>query len=559
MKKRNQASPRLDLEPGDLLQARKMAERIVAAAQKEFGVERAALYLLNPNFGDLEMETSVGVAAPVRRKRLVPGQGLAGWVASRGVAARADLPKSGLGLGPGGSEMAAPLSEGENLIGVLVVGTKKKNFFPEGRENDLQKMAHEAGRWLSLAWKVAGTSEESRRSAALAEVGAAIGAEETPEAILNRVAREAARLSGAKLASIFLLNGSKQHLTLEVCLGGSADYRGQAPIEVSESALGYVVRRGRPISVRDAGSSPQDPHTDRILREGLVSVLVVPLMEKTEGIGVLCVATAETRRFPDAEIRLLEGLAGLAAAALGRSRLSGRLDRTEEELRNRERLSSLGMLAAEVAHEVRNPLAVIRMLWHTALRGLETTEAQTRDLNLIESKLAQMNGILDRVLNLARSADPEIGAVDGTDLMEEVGLLVRSKLSVSRIRLTQKLPARGRAVLRGDRPQLEQAVLNLVLNAVEAMPEGGALRLAVQARDESIFLSVQDSGRGMPKEIAERLYEPFLSRRPGGTGLGMALVRRTVEAHGGSLRVESQPGKGTKVEIRLPAWPGPRD
>ena len=549
----------LGLEPGDLLQARKLAARIVAAAQKEFGVERSALYLLNPNYGDLEMEASLGVAAPVRRKRIVPGQGLAGWVASRGISARADLQKSTLGLGSGGSEMAAPLSEGENLIGVLVVGTRKKNFFSEGQENELEQMAQEAARWLSLAWKVAGTSEESRRSAALAEVGAAIGAEETTEAILNRVAREAARLSGAKLASIFLLDPAGEKLSLEVCLGGSSAYRHQPSLEVSETALGYVVRRGRPISVRDVRSSPQDQHTDRVRKEGLVSVLAVPLVEKKQGVGVLSVATAETRRFPDAEIRLLEGLAGLAAAALGRSRLAGRLDRTEEELRNRERLSSLGMLAAEVAHEVRNPLAVIRMLWHTALRGLQTSEAQGRDLHLIEAKLAQMNGILDRVLNLARSADPEIGAVDGTDLMEEVSLLTRTKLSTARIRVTKKVPPRGEAVIRGDRPQLEQAVLNLVLNAVEAMPEGGELRLGVQMREGNVLLSVQDSGRGMPKEIAARLFEPFLTRRPGGTGLGMALVRRTVEAHGGSLKVDSQPGKGTRVEIRLPAWTGRRD
>ena len=556
MKKRHR---HLELEPGDLLQAKKLAARIVACAQKEFGAERVALYLLNPNYGDLEMEASLGVASSVRRKRLVPGQGLAGWVASRGISARADLQKSSWGLGSGGSEMAAPISEGENLIGVLVVGTRKRNFFSEGQEAELQGMALEAARWLSLAWKVAGTSEESRRSAALAEVGAAIGAEETPEAILNRVAREAARLSGAKLASIFLLDSRKRELSLEVCSGGSPAYRKQAPIEVSETALGYVVRRGKPISVRDVGSSPQDPHTDRIREEGLVSVLAVPLVEKKEGTGVLCVATAKTRRFPDAEIRLLVGLAGLAAAALGRSRLSGRLDRTEEELRNRERLSSLGMLAAEVAHEVRNPLAVIRMLWHTALRGLPTSETQQKDLNLIESKLAQMNGILDRVLNLARSADPEIGAVDGTDLMEEVTLLTRTKLSTARIRVTKKVPPRGKAMIRGDRPQLEQAVLNLVLNAVEAMPKGGELKLGVQPREQNVFLTVQDSGRGMPKEIAERLYEPFLSRRPGGTGLGMALVRRTVEAHGGTLRVDSQPGKGTQVEIRLPAWPGNRD
>jgi signal transduction histidine kinase len=194
------------------------------------------------------------------------------------------------------------------------------------------------------------------------------------------------------------------------------------------------------------------------------------------------------------------------------------------------------------------------MLWHTAIRGLGLSEEQGRDLQLIETKLGQMNGILDRVLNLARSADPLMGEVDAKDVMEEVALLVRLKLSASKIRLSLNFQKGGPIRIRGDRSQLEQAVLNLVLNAQESMTDGGQLQLGAVRRGKEVVFVVEDTGKGMEKDVAERLFEPFLSGRPGGTGLGMALVRRTVEAHGGRLQIKSKPGKGTKVEMWLPAW-----
>ena len=499
---------------------------------------------------------AVGVGAESRAKRVALGKGVVGWVASRGAAARADLHKTVGGLGRGGSEMAAPLSEGESLLGVIAVGTKKKNFFLAGQEQELAVLANEATRWLELAWKVAGTQEEGERAAALAGVGAAIGAEETSSAILGKVTAEAARLCGAHLASLFLFDVKSDTLRLEVCEGGSKRYQMQPSLNTDETGLGFVVRRQKPWAVSQIAKNPQDPHTALMQKEGILSFLAVPLAEKRGALGVLCVGTRRSRRFSDAETRLFQGLAGLAAAALQRTKLAVRLGQTEEELRHRERLSSLGMLAAEVAHEVRNPLAVIRMLWHTAIRGLQPSHEQKRDLQLIENKLGQMNGILDRVLNLARSADPQMGEVNAKDIMEEVALLVRIKLSAAKIRLNLHFPKNEMIRIRGDRSQLEQAVLNLVLNAQEAMDGGGTLTLGANQREDEVIFVVEDSGKGMKKEVADRLFEPFLSGRPGGTGLGMALVRRTVEAHGGTLRIQTKHGKGTKVEIRLPAWAG---
>lgn len=538
--------------PEDLLEARQLARKFVRQVQRQFRAERAVLLLLNPNLGELEVEAAIGLSASGRRRRWVLGQGLVGWVASRGMAARADVKGARYALGAGGSEMAAPLTEGDKLIGVLAVGSRKKNFFQEGQEVELAETARRAAGWMALAWRMAGMREEGERSAALAAVGAAVGAEETVPAILQRVARESQRLCGAQLASIFLLDPGTQELRLEVCLGASRTYRSQPALPAAETVLGYVVRRCRPFTLTRIEDSAQDLHTERIRREKLTSLAVVPLADPHGGIGVLCVATRTMRRFSDAELRLLTGLAGLASAALGRAKLASRLDHTEEELRNRERLSSLGMLAAEVAHEVRNPLAVVRMLWHSAVRGWPVPEAQARDLQLIETKLGQMNTILDRILNLARSADPEMAELDAADMVEEVALLTRTKLGAARIRTELKLPVRGSARIRGDRSLLEQALLNLVLNGMEAMKQGGELLLEVRKSGEAVILAVQDQGPGMKKEVAERLFEPFLSRRPGGTGLGLALVRRTVEAHGGSVRVQSKPGRGTRVELRLP-------
>ena len=164
--------PRLPLVPDDLWDARRLGRRILAEGQARFGAERAALLVLNPNRGDLEIEAAVGLARRRRTRRWSLGQGLVGWVASRGLAARADVKSQKNALGAGGSEMAAPLTDGDKLIGVLALGTRKKNFFREGQEKDLARLARAAGGWLALAWQVAGMRQEGERSSALAAVGA---------------------------------------------------------------------------------------------------------------------------------------------------------------------------------------------------------------------------------------------------------------------------------------------------------------------------------------------------------------------------------------------------
>jgi signal transduction histidine kinase len=217
-------------------------------------------------------------------------------------------------------------------------------------------------------------------------------------------------------------------------------------------------------------------------------------------------------------------------------------------------------LAAEIAHEIRNPLTVVQMLFHSLMQELPLGDTARRDAALIETKMKQMNRILDQVLTFARSSEPDLEPLDARALVQDILLLTRHKLNEQRIEVRIDLPD-APAWLRGDRAQLEQALLNLVLNACQAMGSGGALVLSVHLQTHQgrphVAIGVKDNGPGMTRERQEELFQPFLSHKKGGTGLGLALVHKTVQSHGGSVQVKSRRGVGTLFQLLIPAADAP--
>jgi signal transduction histidine kinase len=227
----------------------------------------------------------------------------------------------------------------------------------------------------------------------------------------------------------------------------------------------------------------------------------------------------------------------------------------EEKLRASERLSALGLLAAEIAHEIRNPLTVMQMLFHALVESLQLDATSQRDAELISEKMRQMNRILDQVLSFARSSEPIKEQVRADQLIDDVYLLIRHKLQQqeveTRISVAENLPP-----FRADRAQVEQVLLNLILNAVEAMPKGGLLRLgATQEVWEDapvIALSVRDNGEGMSQEQLDNLFAPFLTYKDSGTGIGLAIVKKIMENHQSKVQVESKVGQGTRFKLLFP-------
>lgn len=226
--------------------------------------------------------------------------------------------------------------------------------------------------------------------------------------------------------------------------------------------------------------------------------------------------------------------------------------RLEQQLLHAERLSTMGTLASSLAHEINNPLSVIVGFAQDLLTELPKDCGQVEGLKIIEQEALRCGRVLQRLLNFTRAHPPELADVEPGKLMQTAMALVRpqaKKLGIeTRLRIAKTLPA-----LPGDPTQLEQLFLNLALNALQAMPTGGRLTLQADPAEGAVRFIVADTGHGIDAEDLPRVFEPFFSKRQGaGTGLGLAVAKRIVDGHRGSIRLESEPGKGTRAVVVLP-------
>jgi two-component system, NtrC family, sensor histidine kinase PilS len=226
----------------------------------------------------------------------------------------------------------------------------------------------------------------------------------------------------------------------------------------------------------------------------------------------------------------------------------------EETVRRSERLADLGRVAAGLAHELRNPLAsmsgCVELLQATP--GLRPEEA--RLLGIVLKEAARLDQLVTRFLAYSRPAAPQLSPTDLAQLAGEVADALARDPAAARVRIERELAP---APIDCDADQLRQVLWNLLLNAVQALGAGGGtVRLTTSAEGAGARLTVADDGPGIAPEDLERLFSPFFSRKPGGTGLGLATVDRIVGAHGGEVRVEPVAPHGARFVVRLPARPG---
>jgi two-component system sensor histidine kinase PilS (NtrC family) len=227
------------------------------------------------------------------------------------------------------------------------------------------------------------------------------------------------------------------------------------------------------------------------------------------------------------------------------------LRRMEAELRQADRLASLGRMSANIAHEIRNPLASITGAVE-ALRhdGGFNPEERGRLHAIVLRESERLNGIIEDFLAYARPTPTTPRRTDVAALLEEVLLLLEHRPLPDGVKIVRAFEAPVYADV--DPGALRQAVWNLCLNAVEAMPGGGELTIEAAPREAVLELRVADTGHGIAGPDLGHLFEPFFSTRPEGTGLGLALVHRVVRDHGGQVDVESEPGVGTTFTLTLP-------
>jgi signal transduction histidine kinase len=234
--------------------------------------------------------------------------------------------------------------------------------------------------------------------------------------------------------------------------------------------------------------------------------------------------------------------------------------RLEEQLQHSEKMASIGLLAAGVAHEVNTPLAGISSYTQMLRSQVEAGDEKAHLLEKIEKQTFRAAKIINGLLNFSRSGSLEMESLDINKVLLDVLSLVEHQLDGAKIRIRKELAATLPPV-RGNENRLQQVFFNLVLNARDAMPSGGWLTLATSADEDTVVIEVSDTGHGIKREDVKRIYDPFFTTKGigRGTGLGLSVSYGILQEHGGAIFVESLPGKGTTFQVALPPDRGLRE
>lgn len=224
----------------------------------------------------------------------------------------------------------------------------------------------------------------------------------------------------------------------------------------------------------------------------------------------------------------------------------------QERVRRSERLASLGRLAAGIAHEIRNPLSSIRgfaQFFGNRFKGRE----EENYASVMVKEVDRLNRIISELLDFARPKKPHLEPQNLQNLWENILVLGEAEFKKKKIEIEKKYDPHLPLVM-ADRDQISQAFLNLLINSVESIDAGGKIRLFLKRGEQAgkVEVIIEDTGRGIPPEDIEKIFEPFFSTKQKGTGLGLAIVHQIIESHGGEIRVKSEEGKGTAFCITLP-------
>ncbi|HTB79329.1 MAG TPA: GAF domain-containing protein [Opitutaceae bacterium] len=528
-----------------------------------FGASSGSIALLNPDSGHLEIEVQQGLPDDSDEVPLRLGQGITGWVAFHGkpqlVPNVATDPRYVRVRASVRCEMAAPMIEEESgqILGVINVDSDILAAFTPADLDQLVRLTAEATAVMQRLWQLNQLKGKARQLEALITIGQSLVTKLEQQELFDTVARETRNITQTRTCALYLHDAARKTVRLAALSSPATAFtphggpKHSEDLPVDSCLVGAALATRKQVEFANIQSPDILDVIDLPRDAELRSVLVTPMLVEGDALGALAIFTEHVHRFNNDERRLAAALASLAAVALQNARLYSRVFRSEESLRKNEQLTTLGLLAAEIAHEIRNPLTVIKLLFGAL--GLEFAEDDPRrtDERLIREKLDQLEAIVTRVLNFAKAPSSLHSRWSMADIVSDTLMLIRLKVVQSKVHLHFEPPTRS-LVVDVHKGQLQQVLLNLLLNSTQAMPGGGTISLRCNDDGAHLFLDVTDTGTGIPDEIRDHIFDSFLSGRSGGTGLGLAIAKRIMLSHGGNIELVATSPTGTTMRLTLP-------
>jgi signal transduction histidine kinase len=382
--------------------------------------------------------------------------------------------------------------------------------------------------------------------------------------IFDTIVANATRLCRAELGSLTLFKGNGYRVVslraAPVPYYAGWDQGRVFPV-LPGSPRARLVESRSPVHVADMAAEPAYREFSWAKSFGARTLLLVPMLKEDELIGAIGIARTQVQPFTDAQIDLITDFAAQATVALESTRRERRYREMQSELAHANRVATMGQLTASITHEVNQPLAAMRNNLTAALNFSDRTPPDLMEvreaLACAVKEIDRASTVVGRIRALMQKEPTRRDSVNVNEAVCEVMELTYGEALKNGVSVRTQL-ADGLPLIQGDRVQLQQVILNLILNAVQALgavtnDTREVLITTSQADPNEVCLGVQDTGPGLSAETLPRLFEPFYTTKPGGMGMGLAICRSIIEAHGGRLWATRCETQGALFQFTIPA------
>jgi signal transduction histidine kinase len=461
------------------------------------------------------------------------------------------------------SFVGVPLVLDSTPIGVLLCWSRQRREFQQEEVALAQALGTSAAVGIRNARLHEETELRLRHTETLVSVSQAVGSTLDLTEVLRRTTREMVRALGADTGMAWLLTPTRDRYVPLVGYHVPKDLLGKAEaatLRVDDPFLAKVGGLATPVTATDGQTQPWSDGALTPLIEHK-SLLIQPIRWKGELIGAFSVLwLREAHRFTPEELRLTEGIALQGALAVENSRLYAgvkqqmtELKQTQAQLVQSTKLAAIGELAANIAHEINNPLTTVLGFASFIAERLKPEDPMREELTLIQDEASRARDIVRDLLQFSRQRDfmPETASLN--QVLEQVITMVRRQGAFGSVTVNEQYaPDLPGAEL--DVSRIKQVFLNIINNAVYVMPNGGSLTVRTAADSRGVRVDFEDTGPGIAPEHRDRIFDPFFTTKPevSGTGLGLSVSLGIVQSHGGTIDVQSELGKGTTFSVILP-------